>query len=93
MAVEMISTPGISESNGLEKKSPPPETVAPRTEIAARLAFGDRRGVNGLRVGHVQLCFCYLKPPQPASGVNRSPNLAASTRKVDTTFSVPRVRA
>ena len=33
IAVEMISTPGISESNGVGKKSPAPVAVAPRTTI------------------------------------------------------------
>ena len=33
MAVEMISTPGISESNGVGKKSPAPVAVAPSTTM------------------------------------------------------------
>ena len=41
MAVEMTSTPGISRSKGVEKKSPPPLTVAPRTTIRFRISSGD----------------------------------------------------
>ena len=58
-----------------------------------------QRGVNGLGVGHVggvprgRIEIGYLKLSQPASGVNRPPNFAASARSASTTFSGPRVRA
>ena len=42
MAVEMTSTPGINESNGVGKKSPAPVTVTPRITIRSAIAFGSR---------------------------------------------------
>ena len=40
IAVAMISTPGMTGSNGVEKTSPPPVTVAPMTTIWSRTASG-----------------------------------------------------
>ena len=40
MTVAMISTPGMTESNGVGKTSPPPVTVAPITTMRFRIASG-----------------------------------------------------
>ena len=43
MAVAMISTPGISESNGVGKKSPAPVAVAPSTTMRPSMSFRSTR--------------------------------------------------
>ena len=59
-------------------------------EVALPVSAG-RRGARSGRNRIAQMY--YLKLSQPASGANRPPNFCASARKVETTFSGPRVRA
>ncbi len=46
MAVAIISTPGISGSNGVGNTSPPPVTVPPITTIRFRMASGATSPLN-----------------------------------------------
>ena len=47
IAVETTSTPGIRESNGVGKKSPPPVAEAPITTIRFSIAVAIERAVEG----------------------------------------------